>query len=106
MAYNGVEHAQLLKFDVADNDFYTASAVQMFGELFGEIDGAMLAAGAAETHHYILEAALLIILDRCINKSEYAGEILVNALLLVEVINDRRVATGEGFEALFPARVR
>src|ERR1700758_4682879 len=106
MAYDGVEHAQLLKFDVADNYFYTASAAQMFGELFGEIDGAMLATSAAEAHHQIFEAALLIILDRCINKREFAGEILVNTLLLVEIVDDSRVATGERFEALFPAWVR
>src|SRR5690349_23042246 len=106
MAHDGVEHAQLFELDVADNDFHAASAAQMFGELFGEIDGPMLAARATETHHQILEATLLVILDRRINERKHAGQELVNALLLVEVINDRRVAAGERFEALFPARVR
>ncbi len=51
MAHDGVEHAQLLEFDVADNDLHAAAAAQMLGELFSEVDGAMLSAGAAKGHH-------------------------------------------------------
>src|SRR5205807_2474448 len=51
ITHHGVQHAQLFEFEVADADFNAAAAAQMFCELFGEIDGAVLAAGAAEAHH-------------------------------------------------------
>ncbi len=42
---------ELLQFEMTDDDFHAVPAAQMPGELFGEVDRAMLAAGAAESHH-------------------------------------------------------
>ncbi len=51
MAHDGVEHAELFEFQVADDDFDAASATEMLSELFSQIDRAMLPAGATKAHH-------------------------------------------------------
>src|SRR6267143_99681 len=66
----------------------------------------MLAAGAAEGNHQIFEAALLIAVDARIHQRQDAGEILMHALLLIEIVDDRGVFAGESLEALFASRIR
>src|SRR5260370_7483836 len=66
----------------------------------------MLAAGAAEGHHQVLEAALLIIVHGGIHERDDARKKLVNALLLVEIVDDRSVFAGQGFEAIFTSGIR
>ena len=46
------------------DDFHAVAPGEMRGELFGQIDGAVLAAGAAERHGEIFEAARLVVADR------------------------------------------
>src|SRR5882724_7311520 len=65
----------------------------------------MLAAGAAERNHQILEAALLIAIDARIHQRQDAGEKLMNAFLLIEIVDHRGVFTGESLEALFASRI-
>ena len=43
--------AEMLQLEMADGDLDPVSIAQMFGELFGQINGAVLATGAAESHH-------------------------------------------------------
>src|ERR1700675_4529662 len=66
----------------------------------------MLAAGASEGDHEILEAAVLRVADAGVHDREHAGEGLVHAFLLVEIVDDRSVFAGESFEALFAAGIR
>ena len=44
-----------------DDDFDTRPSAEVLGKLFGEVDRSMLAAGAAELDHQVLESTLLII---------------------------------------------
>src|SRR5713101_8169661 len=81
--------------------FHSTPGVQMFGQLLRQIDRAMLAAGAAERHHQVVEAATLIRADACVHQRHDAGEKLLHALLLIEIVDYRRVFASEGFEALF-----
>ena len=48
---SSLSFAHFLEFDVADVDFEATARAQSFCELFGEIDGTVLAAGAAERDH-------------------------------------------------------
>src|SRR6266850_2940548 len=66
----------------------------------------MLAAGAAERNHQIFEAALLIAVDARIHQRQDAGEELMHAFLLIEIVDDRGVFAGESLEALFASRIR
>src|SRR5882724_4215400 len=66
----------------------------------------MLAAGAAERNHQILEAALLIAIDARIHQRQDAGEKLMHAFLLIEIVDHRGVFAGESLEALFASRIR
>src|SRR5712692_4732594 len=66
----------------------------------------MLAAGAAERHHQALEAATLIIAHAGIHQRHHAGEKLMHALLLIEIVDHRRVFAREGLEALFASGIR
>src|SRR6266436_4115772 len=66
----------------------------------------MLAAGAAERNHQIFEAALLIAVDARIHQRQDAGEKLMHALLLIEIVDHRGVFAGESLEALFASRIR
>jgi len=76
---------------MADDYFEAAAGAQAFCQLFREIDGAVLAAGAAERDHQILEAALLISADAGIHERQDAGEKLMHALLLLEIFDHRGV---------------
>src|SRR5215831_13957793 len=66
----------------------------------------MLATGAAEGHHQILEAAVLVIAHTGIHQRHHAGEKLMHALLLMEIFDYRRVFARETFEALLATRIR
>ena len=74
---------------------------QMFRQLLGQIDRAMLAARAAKRHHQVLEPAALIVAHAGVHQRQHTGKELVHALLLVEIVDHRRVFAGERFEALF-----
>ena len=95
----------LFQFNVADLNFYAVVGAEMGGELLGEEDGAVLAAGTAEGDHEAAETALLVIGRAAVNERENIGEELVNVFLLVEVVDDRLVAAGELLESLFAAGV-
>src|SRR6266403_5062062 len=66
----------------------------------------MLAAGAAKRNHHVFEAALLIAVDARIHQRQDAGEKLMHAFLLIEIVDHRGVFAGKSLEALFASRIR
>src|SRR6266478_1633097 len=66
----------------------------------------MLPAGASEGHHQVLEAALPVTAHAGIHQRHHAGEKLVYAFLLIQIIDYRRVFSGQRLEALFAAGIR
>src|SRR5581483_3377495 len=87
------------------HDLDPAPGAQMLRQAFSHKYRAMLAAGATKRHHQALEAAALIIAHAGINQRHHAGEELMHALLLVEILDDRRVLAGEVLETLFASRI-
>src|SRR6267142_4203877 len=87
-------------------DLQAVPGAQTFCQLLGEENGAMLAAGAAERNHQIFEAALLVVVDARIHQRQDAGEKLMHAFLLIEIVDHRGVFAGESLEALFASRIR
>src|SRR3979490_1174311 len=83
-----------------------APGQQTFRYLLGEENGAMLAAGAAERNHQIFEAALLIVVDARVHQRQDTSEKLMDAFLLIEIVDHRGVFAGESLEALFASRIR
>jgi hypothetical protein len=104
MSYESFAH--FLEFDVAEVYVKGIAAAEAFGELFGEKDGAMLAAGAAEGDHQAFETAGLIIGDACVNERVNGCKELVNVLLLVEIFDYGSVLAGKFFESFFTAGIR
>src|ERR1700730_19029061 len=86
-------------------NFYATLAAQAFCQVFREKDRAVRAAGAAEGDHEVLEAALLIAGDAGLDEGNHTGEILVYAVLLVQIVDDRGIFARQLLEALFPAGV-
>src|SRR5208337_643341 len=66
---------QLLLLAMAHDNFHSVFGLgaQVFRQLLGQIDGAMLAAGAAERHHQVLEAATLIRAHGRVHQRHCAG---------------------------------
>src|SRR5215475_15322185 len=83
---------------MAQNHVNAVALTQALCQLFGEVDGAVLAARTAERDHEVLESAALVLLDAAIDQRENAREKLMHAFLLIQVLDDRRVASGESFE--------
>src|SRR5579862_574727 len=81
-------------------------AFQTFRQLLSEINRAMLAAGAAERYCQTGEAATLIGVYAGIHQRHYVGQKLMNAFLLIEIINHRRVSAGKSLESLFASGIR
>src|SRR5215475_13276737 len=98
--------ALTLQTEVAHKHVHTSLASEMVCELFGEIHGPMLSAGAAERHHQIFETPALVGTDTRIHKRRSVCEKLMRRLLLKEVFDDRRVLPGQVPVALFPPRIR
>ena len=105
LSLEGFPFAELFQFEMAEDYFEAVAVAQAPGKLLREEDGTMLTAGAAEGNHQIFEAALLIIADARIHECQNAGEKLVNAFLLIEVVDDGSILAGESFEALFAAGI-
>src|ERR1017187_64044 len=90
---------------MADSDFHSAAGSQMLCQLLRKIDGAVLASGAAEGDHEIFKAAALIAAHAGIRKRENVGQILVLAVLLIEIVDDRRVLACQHTELFFAPRI-
>ncbi len=65
----------------------------------------MLPTRAPQRHHQVLESAALIVAHTGIDQRHHTGEILMHILLLVEIVNHRRIPAGERLEALLASRV-
>ena len=90
---------------MAEVDVEAAACAQSFCELFGEIDGAVLAARAAERDHETLEAAGLVIGDAGVDERINGSQKLVNAFLLIQIFNDGRISASEFLEFFFATRI-
>ena len=69
----------------------------MTSDVLGTIYGAVLAAGAAERHHEILESARLVFLYRVIYDAIDVSEELLHGFFLVEEGDDGFIASGDLF---------
>ena len=88
------------------DDLDAAASLQSLRNLLRKIDRAMLASGASERHHQILKSAALVIVHAGVHQRHDAGQILMDAFLLVEVVDHRRVPARQRLEALFAAGIR
>src|SRR5882724_735347 len=77
----------------------------MFGQLLGQIDRAMLAAGAAERSRQALEAAALVVANAGVDQRFCILEVIVHALVLPQVVDHRSVLAGEGLETFFASGI-
>src|SRR5271163_4856252 len=75
----------LFQLDMANHHFNSAACAHVLCQLFGQEHRPVLAAGAAERHHQVLEAAALVSGHASIHERENISKILVNAHLLIEV---------------------
>ena len=83
------------------HNFHALPAAQTLGQLFRQIHRAMLAAGAAKRHRQALEAATLIIFTLESTSDVTLPRNSMHALLLIQIVDHRRVFAGERLEALF-----
>ena len=95
----------LFEFDVAELDGEAVAAAESLGELFGEEDGTMLAAGATKRDHEVFEAARLVVCDAGVDERIDRCQELMHSFLLIEIFDDGRVATGELLENFFAAGI-
>src|SRR5579884_3917492 len=61
---------------------------------------------ATETHHQILKGATLVLVHAGLHQRRNTGEELMHGLLLIQIIDNRRIFARERFEAFFPPRIR
>src|ERR1700678_3947156 len=81
------------------------SFAQPFRQLLSQIERAMLASSTTERHHQALKPAPLIFIHASIHKRHHACQKLMDALLLIQVLDHRSVPSGECFESFLPPRV-
>src|SRR5262249_34043557 len=98
--------AHAVQFAVNDDYFHAGTPAQTLRNLLCQIDGAMLASGASERDHEMLESAALIVANAGVQQRHDACQKLMHALLLVEIVDDWRVAARKLLESLFAARIR
>ncbi len=67
--------------------------MKMTGHALGTVDRTMLAAGASETHHQMLEATLDVTLNRCIDKGKSMLQKAVHIILPFKELNHLSVKT-------------
>src|SRR5437899_3237978 len=84
---------------------HSVMPAQMPGQLLGQKYRTMLASGAPKCNGQTLEAARLIVADACIHQRRGVGQILMHALLLVEIVDHRTVFAGKGLEALLASGI-
>ena len=73
--------------------------------LFGEKYRSVLSTGAAERDHEVPKTTALICRHACINERLRMREILLHAFLLVEVVNNRGIFSGQLLEAFFASGI-
>src|SRR5436305_13441137 len=88
------------------HDLHAAGGTQMFGQLLCQVDGAMLASGAAKRYHQVLEATALIGADARIHQRHHARQKLMHALLLAQIFDDRRISAAERLESFLASGIR
>src|SRR5262250_694743 len=78
---------------------------QVCGQLLCQVYRAVLSAGAAEGDHQALEPAPLIIAHSGINERDDTGEKLMDAHLLAQIVDHRRVLASKFLETWFASRI-
>src|SRR4029077_20226684 len=76
-------------------------SAQALRDSLRQIQRPSLPACASKRNHQILKPTLLIVVHACIHQRHDAGQKLMHALLLVEVVDHRCVSALEQLEALF-----
>src|ERR1700730_5450628 len=82
-----------------------ASVAQAFRQLLRQINGAVLSTGATERDHEAFDSATLIFIDARIHQRHNVREILMYALLLVQVVDHGSIPSSKCLETLFPSGV-
>src|SRR6516165_2619797 len=85
--------------------FHAVLVSQMPGQLLRHVNRTMLAAGASERDHQVLETALLIIGHAGIHQRSDTRQELARALLLLQIFDHRLVFSCERLEALFASGI-
>src|SRR5260370_21026167 len=98
--------AELLQLHVPHRHLNPILGTQVLRKVLRQIDRAMPPARASERHHQVFEAAFLITTHARIHQRHHTSEKLVHALVLIEVVNHRRVLAGLRLEALLAPRIR
>lgn len=80
---------------MADIHLYTELLVDVFGEMLGRINAAVLAACASEGEHQVGESAVDISLYVCVGKLVYAVEEGEYLSVVLKEADDRLVQSGE-----------
>src|SRR5690349_22811237 len=78
----------------------------MLGQLLRQVDGPVLAPGASERHHQVLEPTPHVGGDALIYQRLRLRKIPAHALFRVEEFGHRRVLPSEFLEALLASRIR
>src|SRR5262245_39994535 len=95
----------LLQLQVMQDDFHSLFFAQVASQLLRQKYRAMLPAGTSKRNRQALESAALVVGDTRFDQRHYVLEVLVHALLLIEVVNHGRIFAGEGLEPLFSPRI-
>src|SRR6202140_2465020 len=104
--YLSILRFEFLQFAMPQYDLDAVPFLQPFRNLFGQVHRAMLPARASERNHEVLESPSLIIAHTGTHQRHHAGQKLVHALLLVEIVDHRRVHPSKHLESLLPTGVR
>src|SRR5579862_176184 len=83
------------------NYLNSCPAAQSPGDLLRQIDGSMLPARASERHHQVLKPTLLIVAHAGVYQRHHAGQKLMDAVLLIQIIDYRSVLPGESLKLFF-----
>src|SRR5260370_38596430 len=79
---------------------HASPRAQPFCQLLRQTNRAMLSAGAAERNHQTLKSTPLIFAHAGIYQRHHAGQELMHAFLLIQIVDHRCISTRERLEAL------
>src|SRR5262245_37716214 len=93
----------------AEVSYYNLDATapgQALCELFRKIDGSVLSTGAAKGNHEVFKTTPLVRCDARVYERHHAREKLVDAVMLLEILDDCRVTTRQILVSLLASGIR
>ncbi len=96
---HGFHLAVVLQLDMPHHHLHPVRGSQMPGQLFSQENRPVLASRTTERDHQVFKVAALIALDACVHQRHDVREELVDAVLLVEILDHGRVLAGQVPEA-------